>query len=150
MAFAAITALCEELPEEIEHTSLRYIPLADPEDALWLTRLNNMLIDPPDHDALITVIQYVSESAGLYREEFVIAIEARQDRLEIQEENHDLRLRVDELNDELAQAHEQIEDLVIQVQHLNDQIIPLGTDEPVVLNVGTHMEDAPVASDDEE
>ena len=67
VAFAAITALCEELPEEIEHTSLRYIPLADPEDALWLTRLNNMLIDPPDHDALITVIQYASESVGLYR-----------------------------------------------------------------------------------
>ena len=120
VAFAAITALCEELPDEIDRTSLCYIPLADPEDALWLHRLNNMFDDPPNHGALLTVIQYASESAGLYREELVIAVEARQDRLEMQDENFDLRVRVDELNDELAQAHEQIEDLVIQVQHLND------------------------------
>ena len=56
VAFAAITALCGELPGEIAHTSLRYIPMADPEDALWLARLNNIPNEPPNHEALLTVI----------------------------------------------------------------------------------------------
>ena len=150
VAFVAITDLCEALPAEIAHTSLRYIPMADPGDALWLDRLNNIPYDPPNHDALLTVISFASEAASLYRGELVIAVEAREDRLEMQEDNHDLRVRVADLEGELAQAHGQIEDLVIQVQHLNDQVVHLGLDEPVILNVMTHIEGAPVASDDEE
>lgn len=150
VAFAAITDLCGELPEEIAHTSLRYIPWADPQDALWLARLNNIPNEPPNHEALLTVTQFASEAASLYREELFIAVEAREDRFVAQDESHDLRLQVDGLEAQLAQANEQIEDLEVQVQHLNAQIIPLGPDEPVVLHVGTHMGDAPVASDSEE
>ena len=150
VAFAAITDLCGELPEEIAHTSLRYIPWADPQDALWLARLNNIPNEPPNHEALLTVTQFASEAASLYREELFIAVEAREDRFVAQDESHDLRLQVDGLEAQLAQANEQIEDLEVQVQHLNAQIIPLGPDEPVVLHVGTHMGDAPVASDGKE
>ena len=149
VAFVAITDLCGPLPEEIAHTSLRYIPMADPGDALWLNRLNNIPNDPPNQDALLTVISFASEAASLYRE-LITAVEARGDRLEVQEENHDLRVHVDDLEGELAQAHGQIEDLAMQVQHLDAQVVHLGPDEPVVLNVVAHMEDAPVASEDEE
>ena len=68
----------------------------------------------------------------------------------MQDDNHDLRVRVDELTNELAHMNDQIKDFTIQVQHLNDQIIHLGIDKPVILNVVTHMEGAPVASDDED
>ena len=118
--------------------------------ALWLDRLNNIPNDPPNHDALLTVISFASEAASLYREELFIAVKAREDRFVAQDESHDLRLQVDGLEAQLAQANEQIEDLEVQVQHLNAQIIPLGPDEPVVLHVGTYMGDAPVASDGEE
>ena len=57
---------------------------------------------------------------------------------------------MDDLDGELAQAHGQIEDLAMQVQHLDAQVVHLGPDEPVVLNEVAHMEDAPVASEDEE
>ena len=47
------------------------------------------------------MISFVSEAASLYLGELIIAMEARGDRLEIQKENHDLRVRVDDLEGEL-------------------------------------------------